>query len=562
MIAQNKKLGFLYLLGAVVVSFIIFNVIMMGMPVLAYGFVGFPFMMFIISGIIGVIMYVRYEILSEELSYNDNVSLKHTYYKPVKYSIYSIIFWGVSFTIIPFITSAPIFGNADNYRQLIGKVTEKSFSDSTLNVSLKHIRVVDEENAKLLGDKKLGEDLGLGSRVTIGKYNIQKVRDQLYWVAPLEYKSFTKWLNNDGGTEGYVMVSAQNSKDVKLVKKVEGKPLKLKYLKNAYWSQFIDRHIYLNGYSTIGLTDYTFEVDDNLKPYYVVTTYDKTIGFLGSNATGILTVDVQTGEIKQYNLNNIPKWVDRVQPESFINEQLNDWGEYVHGWWNSTGFSEQKEVTQLTDGQKLVYVNDGNSYWYSGLTSVGKDNSIIGFLLTNTRTKNTLFYKQSGATEKAAMRSAEGKVQEKRYHATFPSLYKIAGIPTYVLTLKDDEGLVKLFAMVSVEQYEIVGVGTTLKAALRDYKSLLYSKGNNLTKTETKHNTTTNLVTRRSVDIRNGVSYYYIKLKNDSRMYVGNSNISDELPLTIIGDKVTIEYQKSSEQSKITDILSFDNSQL
>lgn len=381
-----------------------------------------------------------------------------------------------------------------------------------------------------------------------------------FWVAPLEYKSYFKWLNSSKGTEGYIMVSAQNSKDVRLITEINGQKLKMKYLLSASMSEYLKRHIYFNGYMSIGLTDYTFEIDDNYVPYYVVTLYDKQVGFEGKNALGVLTVNVQSGEIQKYDIESLPSWIDRVQPEDFIKTQLNDWGEYIHSWWNSIVFSEQKEVTKLTDGQKLVYGSDGNSYWYSGVTSIGSDESIIGFLLTNTRTKETFFYRQSGATEKAAMRSAEGKVQEKEYDATFPSLYQIANIPTYVLTLKDREGLVKMFAMVSVEKYEIVGIGTTLKNALRDYKaqlsvsnsSLSVSAKASLIKQKQK-------VVRISTDIRNGTSYYYLKLAESDKIFVGTSNISDELVITSEGDLVEIQFMKQEKEIKVLDINTFDN---
>lgn len=559
---QTKKINPIFIIGGIVLTIFSLLVIFIIQPVLAFGFYS-PFIVSLIFfGILTFIFLLsvpKIEKYGFEGYYNEDFNKKIFYYKPFSISFGLTILSFLMITIVPFISSTSIVFS-DNYKNLIGNIKQADFTDSKLQVSLENIRIIDEENAKLLGEKKLGEDLGLGSRVEVGTYNIQKVNNQLYWIAPLEYKSFFKWLNDEDGTEGYVMVSAQNSEDVKMITEVNGEKLSLKYLKSAYGKQYLDRHLYFNGYYNIGLTDYTFEIDDNLNPYYVITTFEKTIGYNGENATGVLIVNVQNGEIKQYSINEIPKWVDRVQPENFITTQLNDWGKYIHGWWNSISFSEQKDVVKLTQGQKLVYVNDGNSYWYSGVTSIGKDNSIIGFLLTNTRNKETFFYKQSGATEKAAMRSAEGKVQEKEYNATFPSLYKIAGVPTYVMTLKDREGLVKLFAMVSVEKYDIVGIGTTLKNALRDYKSLLNSNGSTLSvESEATLEKIEGRITRINADIRKGSSYYYLKINESSLIFIGSSNISDKLPLTRIGDNVIIKYMKQSEKIKVIDLNHFDN---
>mgnify|MGYP000473348581 FL=1 len=190
----------------------------------------------------------------------------------------------------------------------------------------------------------------MGSQVELGHFCIQKIQNELYWVAPLLHSGFFKWINNSEGTAGYVMVSATNERDVKLVQQIDGKPLKIKYQPSAYFQSEIHRHAYLNGYSTIGLTDFTFEINDEGKPFWVITTYDKTIGFSGNNATGVLVVDAQNGAIQEYSIANTPKWVDRIQPLDFIEDQLNDWGTLIHGYFN---FSNEDKL-QITEGMTLV----------------------------------------------------------------------------------------------------------------------------------------------------------------------------------------------------------------
>ncbi|TQX08711.1 hypothetical protein, partial [Clostridioides difficile] len=41
-----------------------------------------------------------------------------------------------------------------------------------------------------------------------------------------------------------------------------------------------------------------------------------------ANATGIATVDAETGKINVYDVKNTPKWVDRIQPQSFVTDQI------------------------------------------------------------------------------------------------------------------------------------------------------------------------------------------------------------------------------------------------
>ena len=101
-------------------------------------------------------------------------------------------------------------------------------------------------------------------------------------------------------------------------------------------------------------------------------------------------------------------------------------------------------------------------YMYTGITSAGGDQSNVGFLLSNQRTKETRYYHAPGAIEESARDSAEGVVQDLRYTTTFPLLLNVAGEPTYFMSLKDASQLVKMYAMVNVEQYQLVATGTTV----------------------------------------------------------------------------------------------------
>lgn len=457
--------------------------------------------------------------------------------------------------VLPFFTSSEMLKSKE-YHKLIGTVkTGESFSSKIAPVSPNEIRIIDKQNAERLGDKVLGTIPSMGSQVDVGNYSIQRVNNKLYWVAPLLHSGFFKWQKNKNGTSAYIMVSATNERDVKLVQNYNNQPVVIKYQNNAFFGDKLKRHIYFNGYMRRGYTDYSFEIDDNGKPYWVVTLYKKRIGFSGDDATGCLVVDCQTGEIKEYGLNDAPEWVDRIQPSYFIQDQLDYWGEYVHGFANFSG--ENKLTT--TPGISLVYGNNGRSYWYTGLTSTGADEGTVGFVLVDTRNKEATWYKQVGATENAAQSSAQGKVQEKGYDASFPITYNISGIPTYVMALKDQAGLVKMLAMVSVEDYTIVGVGNNFTETLRSYNTALNSNGN---ETIVRHDANIewlrNKVVRIANDLRNGNSVYYLVVKdNEDKIFVAGSAISPELPLTQAGDSIAIRFDNAND--KIVDISAFDN---
>lgn len=515
------------------------------LPVLDYGFLALPILLLVLT-IIGIVLFTKLEVGKDK-----KVRLVE---KPSKFFLITIVFLLIYIIILPLLTSLPLF-RSEAYKNLIGKVADgTSISNHIAPISIDKIRVVDEKLAYLLGEKILGSQPALGSQVELGHFCIQKVGKNLYWVAPLLHSGFFKWMNNQEGTAGYVIVSATNERDVKLVQNIGGKDIKIKYQPEAFFGSKLARHIYMNGYATVGLTDYTFEIDDEGNPFWVVTTFNKKIGFSGNDAYGIVIVDAQTGTMTDFSIKNAPKWVDRVQPIDFIEAQLNDWGEYVHGYWN---FSNANKL-QITEGMTLIYGEDNKSYWYTGLTSVGKDESAVGFVLVDTRSKEATFYKQSGATEFAAQGSAEGKVQEKGYKSSLPIPYNINNIPTYVMTLKDDGGLVKMYAMVAISDYTIVGVGNSMREALTSFKSAYNMTGSKINASSLSNKKKLkSIVTRITNDVKNGNSFYYFTTKDYSKIFVGSSQISNQLPITIVGDSVKVSFDIDNEE--VIDVSSFEN---
>jgi hypothetical protein len=516
------------------------------LPVINYGFVKLPIILIFIT-LFSIIITTRFELSARTKQYKLSS-------KPNKFLLIFLGLLLVYVIVFPIFTSLPIF-RTNAFKNLIGKVENgEKIATHIAPISIDEIRVVDEDLAYLLGEKVIGSQPALGSQVQLGEFYIQKVNDKLYWVAPLLHSGFFKWLNNKEGTAGYVMVSATNEREVKLVQNINGKEIKIKYQPGAYFQSDIQRHLYCNGFYNIGLTDFTFEIDDKGTPFWVVTKYAKKIGFAGDDATGVVVLNAQTGDIQEYSIANTPLWVDRIQPINFVEKQLKDWGEYVNGYWN---FSNSNKL-QTTERLTLVYGNDNKSYWYTGLTSVGKDESAVGFVLVNTRTKEATFYKQSGATEYAAQSSAQGKVQEKGYNASLPIPYNINNIPTYVMTLKDNGGLVKMFAMVAISDYTIVGVGNTMRETLSSYKNVYNMADNKINpqSTSTKK-VIESVVTRIQNDVKNGNSFYYFTVKDYPNIFVGSSQLSNYLPVTVVGDKVKISFDIDNEE--VIDVSSFEN---
>ena len=455
------------------------------------------------------------------------------------------------------VSSLPVF-LSQQYRNLIGDIETKEFEQEIPEMDLKKIPTVDEAYARRLGDKKLGEDVGLGSQVYVGDYTLISIKDSLYWVAPLEHIDIIKWFTNREGTPGYIMVSATDAQDVRLVQEdSKGNPINLKYLPSAYFNQDIRRKVYFEGNMFSGLTDYSFELDDSGRPYWVVTTYTKKVGIHGgSDATGVVVVDAQTGETNKYSVEDAPKWIDRIQPQSFVINQINDWGWYKNGFMNT--LFAKKDIIQTTPGTNYMFI-DGEWYFYTGMTSSGSDESTVGFMLSNTRTKETTFYKIAGATETAAMKSAEGKVQHLGYEASFPVLLNIENEPTYFTTLKDNQGLVKQYAFVNVKDYSKVGTGETLDEARTNYAKLVFgTQGSLLDSSLGEHKTIEATIERIGTSQTDGNTYYTILLKEHPELLLmGSGTISAELPISYEGDPVKIEYIDGKNKTKT--IVTFDN---
>lgn len=471
-----------------------------------------------------------------------------------------IIKFGIPIVIFAFIVSwlfstSGIF-HADEYRTLIGEVKTKDFSTDIAPIDINQAPFARPEVAIKMAEKKLGEMGAIGSKAKLGEPVMQNVKGKLVYAIPLLNAGFfNEWSSN--GTPGYFIASATNQDDVQFVKELNSKPINLRYQPNAMWSNNLKRHLYMNGFSTTGLTDYSFEIDDNNNPWWAVTTYENTIGFRGAKVTGIALVNPETGEIERYTKDNVPEWVDRILPMDIVEQQINDWGDLVHGWLNPTATDRIK----TTNYANVVY-DKGICYYYYGITSTKSDQALIGFMLVNSRTYEITEYKIAGSTEQAAMDSAEGKVQQYEYEASHPIPANIEGVATDLMALKDTRsGLIKMYAMVSIQDYSVVGVGDSPKEAMENYVRALAGKGNVVALDSSgKSITLEGTVLRINPVVNDKSTLFYMLLNEQSEnIFVIPLSVSNELPLTQVGDKVSVHYNESA--SYTINALGFDNLQ-
>jgi hypothetical protein len=246
-----------------------------------------------------------------------------------------------------------------------------------------------------------------------------------------------------------------------------------------------------------------------------------------------------TGESKWYSLEEIPSWVDQVFISDLVISQLNYNGLYQHGYFNS--LFGQKDVLKTTEGYNYIAVGD-DVYLYTGMTSVAQDESNVGFVLVNMRTKETKFYRIPGAEEYSAMDSAEGKVQQMNYESTFPILLNVAERPTYFMSLKDSAGLVKMYAFVDVEQYQIVGTGQSVEDAILNYEEELESANVETVPEKPKeYKEVSGVISEIYSAVKNGNTYYFFKLEGDETIYNAVITVSEEFPFYKAGESISFK---------------------
>ena len=457
--------------------------------------------------------------------------------KGMKITFISIASVAALLILVCFFTSSEIF-NASKYQQML-TVTEGDFQKDIAEMPLSQIPVVDKDTAQRLASRKIGEVVELVSQFNLSNHNSQiNYKGKPYRVLPLEYADIIKWFTND--EIPYYVTIDMATQTTDLVELQSG----MRYSPSEYFDRDLMRHLRFN-FPTRMFDNVTFEINDDGHPYWIASYYTYTIGIVGGkDIAGAILCDAVTGELVDYSFSEIPQWVDTVFDDFMIVEQANNWGRYKNGFFNS--IFEQKGVVVTTDGYNYIAVND-DVWLYTGITSVVADESNIGFILINMRTKEAKTYAINGAEEYSAMGSAEGAVQEKGYIATFPILVNVENVPTYFISLKDNAGLVKMYAFVSVSNYQIVGISDTLSGAMDDYKRLLAANGitDPSTSTPSDGEEYTIILDGVSSAVVNGNTVYY--LRSEGRIFTASISVSPLLPFIKEGDRIVVVAKASDD---------------
>ena len=462
---------------------------------------------------------------------------------------------------------------ASSYSKLIDVSEDKTFSKDITQADFKSVPVLDTAASAALATRTLGDlasinkesQFEVAPQFTQINYKNSPVR-----VGTLAYGDIFKWFKNTGeGMPGYIIVDMVTQK-TEFVMLKQGDYIR--YSTEEHFSKYLMRHVRF-AYPTYIFDVPHFEIDEEGRPFWLCPVLDKTIGlFGGTDVKGIVIVDAISGECNEYSLDTIKndksfQWIDGIYSNDLLIEQYNYYGKYAGGFINSV--IGQEGVRVATEGSNFLALND-DVYMYTGVTSVSNDQAIIGFVLVNMRTKEANFYEISGAKEYSAMSSAEGQVQNYKWTATFPILLNISGQPTYFMSLKDDASLVKHYAMVNVQNYQVVATGKTIAECTENYANLLAQSNVNINvdidkiKDDTDKNEqnadekpSVSTVTVKGVvsDIRTAVmggeSYYFVKLEKGKTYYKVSASSNEAVVILNIGDSVSFTHIKGASGSVI-----------
>ena len=441
------------------------------------------------------------------------------------------------------------FFNASRYSQII-EVKEAVFEEDMPETDLvSNIALMDSASANIIGNRTLG-----ALSEVVSQYQINGTYFQInYRRTPNE--DFFKWANNrEKGIPGYVMVDPVNSSAEYIEFETP-----IRYTESAYFSEDLQRTLRFS-YPTKIFGSCSFEIDEEGKPYYIVSCMKPRVGLFGAmDVNEVIIFNPCDGSSSLYALADVPSWVDNVFTGDLASEKFDWYGTLKNGFWNSVIGNKDCKVT--TDDFGYIIIED-DVWFFTGVTSVSNDESNIGFIISNARTGEYKFYPVIGAEEYSAMKAAEGEVQEKGYVASFPSLINVSGNATYIMVLKDSGGLVKLYALVNVENYSIVATGSTQTEAKEAYLKLLQQEGI-LKPEDTPEPPAPDNLLSAEITVSNirlvtvsGESWVYLTAE-DGTLYKRSVAADESVLLIGVGDKITVKYT-ATDVEKICSVVSWE----
>lgn len=489
------------------------------------------------------------------LSYAD---CKENHSRWIPFALLCVVLLGVE------IFSGSLFHAYNKQRLLeVAELPDSTYCRDVAKIGPESMNLVDEDLAIKYANAVLEQDPATGSVCRIkevymqnisGTFNVKLAtgetkqltfeNEQVY-IAPLEHSGFWKW-NKQRVTPGYIIVSAMKQNVVYFVRAVDGEELNLRYLSSGYFRDYYKRYLRHHGCLGIAFDDNNIEVNDEGRPYMVLPVYHYSIGYSGREITSVVVFDIQTGKIEEYEMDEVPGWIDRVYSSNLLSKRINWWGSYVQGLGNA--LFAKRNVRKQTPGIEQVY-SEGQCYWYTGISSAGADNATSGFMLIDTRTGKANLYNISGINEVAASKNiAAHKIDAASIEPSRLLMYNIANEPTYFATAKNTAGEKIGYAFASVKRRDVCGVGKEINEAYNNYLASLRSSLS-VSLLDSDVNVAMEVYTIRDICVEK--DDYYIIFNETNGEFICPMDISRELKWSRTGDSVQVVVQEGNNVHRI-----------
>lgn len=383
----------------------------------------------------------------------------------------------------------------------------------------------------------------------LGNLQIQKVNDAFVYIAPVEFSGFFKWINGDT-TPGYFTMSATNSSDNPKFIEAE-----MTYTPSSFFHKNVARHLRFNMPEMIFHGDMQLEIDDEGKPHYIRSFGHFVSARNGFEVTGLAIVDPQSGDVKSYNLDEVPAFIDGAVSPEVVSLQNSYFGNYVHGFWNSK-FGKKDVKLPSDEGTETnvspVFDENGDMFYFTDFTSPKEGvDSMLGYALTDARTGEATYFtgnmENSYMDSKGALQIIEKRFIEKKWSGEMPILYNFYGEASWLTPVLDANGFLQNYFIVSAANPEISTFGNTPNEALKLYKTALQRGGSGVDggsdAEEAKVVGTVERVFKERVDDFTLISF----LLADGTNYIVSTEVA---PLAIyleVGDVVNVTYLNTGE---------------
>ncbi len=322
----------------------------------------------------------------------------------------------------------------------------------------------------------------------LGTTTAQLIDGEYVYISGLEYRSFWKW-NKYKKIPGYFKISATDiNAQPEFVEK------EMYYVPSSYLWQDAERKIYGKSSNLTRTGAVNLEIGDDGTPYYVQSLY-KEYGLSGKKRyddfkTAVL--NSVTGETKVYDLKDVPKEIDAPLTSAVASSVNNYYGKYGKGWLNSL-FSKDDVKEPTTNGiyssgaVTPLVSKSGELFYFTDFTSDDeKQDSALGYSLINARTGTMEFYRDNKGMmdSDGAIAISEKIYPEKKWEAKMPILYNVEGVPTWIISLLDTNGIFKGYVYISATDSDVLVDGADAEKTLQAYKMKLNLKGSNNKNTE------------------------------------------------------------------------------